>query len=506
MITAIVAAALAAVPAEAPQAAQEPAAMAPERQDSPARMLIDALASDDEAGLKALVRSAFSPRAAEFEPPADTETRILALARQSGGIDIAEWDAKDGEVFYRGTTRRGGIAVEGMVLVEGGKLVMFDMRRPPHHRGPDAPAWPPAVSSPEEAVAAIANEVDWRAGQERFSGAVLIAHRGKPVLDRAWGLARRSPDVPNGSSTQFGMASTTKMLVTASIGRLIDQGKLSLDTSVAKAVPALVAAPGADSTTIRDLLGHRVSYGDYIDQTRADPRLSSHKRATELLPLLGTEAPKRAPAGRIAYSNSNYIVLAAAVEAASGRSYYDFVRADVLDPLGLADTGYGSASGRPANAAVGWIKDEVSDPLGLGAWHPNDSRIGGYRGSPAGGGYSTARDMQRLIHGIATGKVVRPQTLDAMLADRVKVGSRLGAALGFMWRGKQDISAFGHAGGGGNAGVSTAVYATPDGEWDIVVLSNFSSPSGEMLAGDIIDLLSGLPTAPAPVSVAAAAK
>jgi len=73
------------------------------------------------------------------------------------------------------------------------------------------------------------------------------------------------------------------------------------------------------------------------------------------------------------------------------------------------------------------------------------------------------------------------------------VGPTLGSALGFMTRGGEKLAYFGHAGGGGNAGMSTAAFISPDREWAVVVLSNFSSPSGEALAGQIQDLLAKVP-------------
>jgi CubicO group peptidase (beta-lactamase class C family) len=381
-----------------------------------------------------------------------------------------------------------------MIGVSGGRIMGFDLQRNPLVRGEGAPAWPPAAATPEEAVQAIAREIDWRAREGRFSGAVLIARRGEPVLERAWGLARRDPDVPATPETIFTTASATKMLTSAAIGRLIDQGKLSLDTKVAAAVPALASAPGADATTIRDLLGHRVSYGEYFSETEQDPLIASHRRASELLPLLGGREPRRAPEGRVAYSNANYLVLAAAIEAASGRSYYDYVEQEILRPLGMSRTGFGTAAARPEGAAVGWIKDEVTDPLGIGEWRSNDGRNGSLRGGPAGGTWSTARDMWRFVDALAAGRVVRPETLQSMWSDRRRAGRNLGAALGFMFRGAgEEPSFFGHAGGGGNAGVSTSVFVTPDREWAVVVLSNFSSPAGEMLGGQIMDYLAGLP-------------
>jgi CubicO group peptidase (beta-lactamase class C family) len=487
------AAAAAAAQPTAPGPAAPPPAEAAPQAEALARQLLDVIGSGDEARARTFMAGSLSPDSTHFEPREQILTRLLALTRQSGGVEISDWHPEGERIFFEGRTRRGAIPVQGMIGVRGGRIMGFEMQRDPQARDATAPPWPPAATAPGDAVQAIGREIDWRAQAGRFSGAVVIAHGGRPVLERAWGLARRGPDVAATPATLFTTASSTKMLTSVAIARLIDQGKLSFDTSVAQAVPAMANAPGAGTVSIRDLLGHRVSYGEYFSETRQDPLLASHRRVTELLPLLRGRAPERAPEGRVSYSNANYLVLAAAIEAASGGSYYDFVADEVLRPLGMTHTRFGSAAGRPAGAAIGWIKDEVADPLGIGDWTPNDNRMGGFRSGPAGGAWSTAGDMWRFIDAVAAGRVVQPATLQTMWNDRRRVGRNLGAATGFMFRGGETPAFFGHSGGGGNAGVSSSVFITPDREWAVVVLSNFSSPAGEMLGGQIMDYLATLP-------------
>lgn len=476
-----------------PTPAAAAAQPSPERQK--VEQLLALLAAGDEAGIDAFVDSnRFTPATPEMEDAQVTKSRLKALARQSGGVDVAEWHPQGPALFFEGATRKGAIPVEGALFFKDGKILGIDLQRNPLKRPAGAPAWPLTVTSVEQALADIRAEIEWRAKTERFSGTVLIAHRGKPVLLDSWGLAKRGPDVPNTDSTLYHTASATKMLTSAAVATLIDRGKLSLDTPVAKAVPALAQSPGAADVTIADLLGHRVSYGEYFDELKASPKLRSADRLTQLLPLLKARTPERAPGGKAAYSNANYLVLAAAVEAASGTSFFDYVRANVLKPLKITGLTYGEVKQRPAGAAMGWVKDEVTDPLAIGPWKDNEFMFdGGYRGGAAGGAWGTAEAMWTLIDGIAAGKLIRPATLQAMLTDRRRMGPTLGAALGFMFRGGDKLAYFGHAGGGGNAGMSTSAFIAPDREWAVVVLSNFSSPSGEMLGGQLLDFLAKLP-------------
>ena len=479
-------------PAPPPNAQAAPA-MTAER--ARAEELLALLAAADEAGIDAFVdRHRFLPETPEMEPAAATKTRLKVLARQSGGVDVSEWHPQGKAIFYEGVTRKGAVPVEGALFFRDGKILGIDLQRNLQKRPADAPAWPLKATTVDQALRDIRAEIDWRARAERFSGSVLIAHRGKPVLFDSWGLAKRSPTLPNTNATLHHTASATKMLTSAAVATLIDGGKLSLDTPVAKAVPAMAAAPDAMTVTIADLLGHRVDYGEYFDELKASPGLRSAARLTDVLALIKDRKPKRAPDGKVAYSNANYLVLAAAVEAASGQPFFDYVRAQVIEPLGLEHTTYGEIGRRPPDAAIGWVKDEVSDPFAVGPWKSNDHMfVGSYRGGAAGGAWASAEDMWKLVDSIAAGKLIKPATLSAMLHDRRRVGPTLGSALGFMYRGGDKLAYFGHAGGGGNAGMSSSVFIAPDREWAVVVLSNFSSPSGEMLGGQLLDFLAKLP-------------
>ena len=464
-------------------------------EQSRAEELLRLLAASDEPGLESFVdRHRFAPATPEMEAAAVTKQRLKALARQTGGVAVSKWHPQGDAIFFEGTTRNGSLPVEGALFFKDGKILGIDLQRNLLERPADAPAWPLKVTTVDQALKDIRAEIDWRAKAERFSGTVLIAHRGKPVLLDSWGLAMRAPDKPNANATLYHTASATKMLTSAAVATLIDDGKLALSTPVANAVPALANATGAAEVTIADLLGHRVSYGEYFEKLEAARELRGAKQLTSLLPLIADSKPERAPPGKASYSNANYLVLAAAVEAASGQSFFDYVKARVLKPLGIDSLTYGEIDRRPASAAIGWVKDEVTDPLAIGPWQNNDFMFkGGYRGGAAGGAWASADAMWTLIDGIAAGKLIRPATLQAMLGDRRRMGPTLGAALGFMSRGGEKLAYFGHAGGGGNAGMSSSAFIAPDREWAVVVLSNFSSPSGEMLGGQLLDFLAKMP-------------
>ncbi len=474
------------------QPAPSPSLAVPAVDEEVARRFVDAVNGAGPGEIDSFISAFLSPRAAEFEPIDQLVRRMRALQAQSGGLDRVEWTSRTDPVRFTGRTRRGGLAVRGLVGVENGRMLGFQIEQDRRVRGPGAPRWPEAAGSQAEALAAIESELEWQADADRFSGSVLILRGGRPVLERSFGLARRGPDVPNRTDTIFHTASTTKMFTAAAVGQLIDAGRLTLDMPLAAAIPALAEAPGAAGTTIRDLLGHRVSYGDYFFTPAYEALEREGATATRLLALVSDRQPRPAREGRISYSNANYLLLAAAVEAVTGTSFYDHLERRIFGPLGMGSTLFGDAGRRPPQAAIGWIKDDVTDPLGIGEWQPNDGRVP-LRGGPPGGTWTSAGDLGRFMNALADGKVVSPDTLRAMLADGRPMGRSFDYALGFMRRSANGRTYFGHDGGGGNAGVSTSAFATTDGAWSVVVLSNYSSPAGDDLGRQLIELLLTVP-------------
>jgi CubicO group peptidase (beta-lactamase class C family) len=158
----------------------------------------------------------------------------------------------------------------------------------------------------------------------------------------------------------------------------------------------------------------------------------------------------------------------------------------------MRDTLFGAPDARPQNAAIGWIKDDVTDPLGVADWRPNDGVVP-LRGGPPGGTWATTRDMERFLAALAARRIVSRATLADMTGDVRMMGRGFRYGLGFMVGEVSGRTYFGHDGGGGNAGVSTSAFTADDGAWSVVVLSNLSSPAGDALGKTLMDLLMTVP-------------
>src|SRR5688500_13842107 len=103
------------------------------------------------------------------------------------------------------------------------------------------------------------------AGQDRFSGVVLVARGGDTRFPHAYGLANRADGEPNQTDTRFGTASITKMFTAVAVAQLVERGDLSFETRVRDCLP-VVPKHMAAGVTVHHLLTHTSGIGDYFDE------------------------------------------------------------------------------------------------------------------------------------------------------------------------------------------------------------------------------------------------
>lgn len=169
-------------------------------------------------------------------------------------------------------------------------------------------------------------------------GATVAVIRGSDTLAfRGWGRADVEHGVAAGPRTVYQIASITKQFTAAAVLRLADRGVLSLDDPLERWVPDF--STGGRTVRLRHLLNHTSGIPDYygfpgwqeIRRVRMD-----HDRAREAMRGLVTGEPfDFEPGAGYAYSNAGYDLLGDVVEAASGRRYHDYLRTELLEPLGL---------------------------------------------------------------------------------------------------------------------------------------------------------------------------
>jgi CubicO group peptidase (beta-lactamase class C family) len=339
----------------------------------------------------------------------------------------------------------------------------------------------PAAAPDRSTVAGeIAAGLGELAAQGRFSGAVLIAKDGEPVLTQAYGLADRQLDVPNQVNTKFDLGSMDKMFTAVAILQLVEQGKVSLQGTIADYVPDYPNQEVARSVTIHQLLTHTSGLGDYFESERFDERRAQLRSVEDYLELFADAPLEFKPGEQVRYSNSGYIVLGLIIEKITGQSYYDYVRKNIFEPSGMTDTAAYELDAGVPNLAWGYTRyDAEYNETGE---IRNNSFLMPMRGGPAGGGYSTVDDLLRFSNALLEHKLLSAASTDLALAPKVRLGEIAQYGYGFMDRGNAQQRIVGH--GGGAPGICSMLNIFLDKGHTTIVLTN--SDEDCLAAYDII--------------------
>ena len=169
----------------------------------------------------------------------------------------------------------------------------------------------------------------------QFSGAALVADRGKVVYRGAYGVANADWEIPNQVDTKFRLASITKQFTAMLTLLLVKDGKLELDAPITRYLKGYPAASG-DKVTIHHLLSHTSGIPSYTDREGFMQRDALHSMpVTEFVAKFCSEPLAFEPGSKFRYNNSGYFLLGAIIEQVTGTTYRAEMRARVFEPLGM---------------------------------------------------------------------------------------------------------------------------------------------------------------------------
>ena len=163
------------------------------------------------------------------------------------------------------------------------------------------------------------------------SASIAVVRDGRIVLAKAYGKASETIPLAR-AELPYQIASISKQFTAAAMLLLEDEGKLSLDDTVAKYLPGI---SGGDTITLRQLLDHTSGLQDYWPQ---DFSFAAMARPTTPQGIVNRWARKPldfAPGTQWQYSNTGYVVAGLIVEKVSGQPLIDFLRARIFKPLGM---------------------------------------------------------------------------------------------------------------------------------------------------------------------------
>lgn len=226
----------------------------------------------------------------------------------------------------------------------------------------------------------------------------------KGVFTRAYGSAVREGGVDATPEDVLRIGSITKTFTATVVLQLVDEGRLSLDDTVAEVHPDLAERfPRLGPLTIRQLLAMRSGLADYLNgpdgavpQVTGDPQ---HLFSADDLIATGVEASTDPP-GSPGYSSTNYIVLQEIAEHVTGESIEDLIASRATHPLGMSDATLLPRDGNPEladPASHGYLNTtcvaEIEGDGGQAAEGTDTSEWNVSYGQAAGGMSSTVDDL-----------------------------------------------------------------------------------------------------------------
>lgn len=366
----------------------------------------------------------------------------------------------------------------------------------------------PVLSSIDERLDARLSRL---AAEHGFPGLVAGIVRGDEL---AWIRGYGAVDFDSGTTpdenTVFRCASITKTFTGTAIFQLRDAGKLGLDDPLSDHVPEFLAASGdagpVEAVTIRRLLAH---YSGLVSEAPL-PYWETYEfpEMSEVLASL--------PGVRVAipqdsawkYCNLGFALLGEVVERASGTPYRQYVRENILEPLGMTSTGFKPESpdtSAQARMATGYTPAPFQDRPEK-APHPPLNGI-----DAAGGIYSCAADLAKWVslqfRADAEAADAAPVLPGASLAEMQRIHYMepdwsAGQALPWRCHRRGENLYMGH--GGSLPGYRTGIYFNQAHRTGVIVLTNLGAHDAiQPIAFEVLDtVIAAQHAAPDPAVVA----
>lgn len=318
------------------------------------------------------------------------------------------------------------------------------------------------------------------------STVVLVDKGGKTIYEKALGTANLEYDIPASMDTAYAMGSITKSFTGLATIQLAYAGKIDLEKTVKDYLPDY-EGPGA-VTTVRQLLNHTNGIPNYtgeIPGIKEGLKRTAYSRE-QMVDFFDSEPLHFEPGSKWSYTNSGYYLLGLIIEAVSGMDYYEYLQANVFDPLDMTRTYSGDDSEIIPLLAAGYGLDD-----------------NGYVNAPpwshlipfsAGSLITTAADLVKYRRGVFHSEHF-PAGLRKML---LQTSYMTGGELNFYTNGLIISDFYGHekiSHGGDIWGYTSNHAYYPDEDVTIIILTNrqASSPTLSSVEAKIARVIFDIP-------------
>ena len=323
----------------------------------------------------------------------------------------------------------------------------------------------------EKIDALISKYVD----NERFNGSILVAEGGEVLLKKGYGYANFEWEIPCTPDTKFRLGSITKQFTSMLVMRQVEQGKIRLDDVLSKYLPNYPKAQG-EKVTVRHLLNHTSGIPSYTEvRNPREPRDARVPWTQDSLMKVFSGLPLEfEPGTKFKYNNSGYFLLGVILEQVMSRPYERLLHDEILDPLGMKNTGYDHASPIMKKRAAGYER---------GGGLKNAEYLDMSIPYAAGAMYSTVEDLLLWDQALYTEKLISEKSKVEYYRPGLS-NYAFGWVVRNMAVGKSPDSVWTISHGGGINGFNTVIVRVPAKRQLIVFLNNTGgAPLQEMVTG-----------------------
>lgn len=312
--------------------------------------------------------------------------------------------------------------------------------------------------------------------------AVLVIKNGKTLYKDGLGLANIDGNISISPQTVFRMASVSKQFTAACIILLKNNKKLSYEDNLLKFFPDFNKEVGA-KIKIKHLLTHTsgiLDYEELIPDTQKEQILDA-----DVLHFLKTQSRTYFEAGaKFRYSNSGFCLLEQIIEKASGQNFVTFIKANIFEPLGMANSTIYEALRPMPNRAMGYARNKEGKLI-----YSDQSITSATKGD--GCVYTSLEDYAKWYQAIVSNQLINIESELKSINHQIEGVKNINYGLGwFNGNSGKNIELY-HT--GSTCGFSNVVNIVPDKQFLFVCFSNIADnhaiekPIRDLLKAEKID-------------------
>ena len=408
--------------------------------------------------------------------------------------EVKEWENKNRlAIWFQGKNTKGWVIIMLRMNSDNTKIIGKSVMRGTRPSG-NLPPYSPISS--KEMNPYLKKYMKQLLKLDRFSGSVLVAKGDTVLFEETYGMSDKKLNLPNNANTSFNIASTTKTFTAVAIVKLAAQGRLKFTDPISKYIPEY-PKDIANQVSIHHLLTHTsgIELDDYkpfnLDNDNAKNLNEALKAQVTHIDSLNEGRRKNFKVlNKYDYSNEEYVLLGIIIERVSGMSYAEYIEKNIFNPLNMTNSFADiDKLSHHQNQAIGYTyKDKESNFIG-GVRHGNGG-VGLYL-APDGGIYSTARDLYTYFKAINNHTFVNKETQELLHKKHAKffVDKDESRHYGYGFQINQVGKAITIGHGGVRPGVGSRFEYYPEEDYYVIVLSNYGSMSGSVIADHIKDLI-----------------